>query len=295
MKNRLKALFLAAGLTLSMFGTLAYAEDATEAVTEAVTEAAAEDAEAAEEAVSEAESELAQDAAQEDTASQGTYADYYESIEASIVQTLQTLSSMTDEQIQQIIDNSTNTTEVAMAANWQTVKEELGSFVEVTGQEVTEEGSVITVTSQCVYDGVDEKTDVTVTYEMDLTAGTASLAWNIDYPMSTLLQQAGLNTLMGLGVVFVVLIFLTFVIGQLHWIPDMFNKKEKEQEAAKAAAPAPAAPAPAPAVEEEEELVDDLELVAVITAAIAASEQTSTDGFVVRSIKKANRRKWLNA
>ena len=33
-----------------------------------------------------------------------------------------------------------------------------------------------------------------------------------------------------------------------------------------------------------------LELVAVIAAAIAASENTSTDGFVVRSIKKVNRR-----
>ena len=35
-----------------------------------------------------------------------------------------------------------------------------------------------------------------------------------------------------------------------------------------------------------EDLTDDLELAAVITAAIAASEGTSTDGFVVRSIKK---------
>ena len=37
---------------------------------------------------------------------------------------------------------------------------------------------------------------------------------------------------------------------------------------------------------QEEDLTDDLELVAVISAAIAASEGTSTDGFVVRSIKK---------
>ena len=37
--------------------------------------------------------------------------------------------------------------------------------------------------------------------------------------------------------------------------------------------------------EEEENLVDDLELVAVITAAIAAaSENESADGLVIRSI-----------
>ena len=42
---------------------------------------------------------------------------------------------------------------------------------------------------------------------------------------------------------------------------------------------------------ESEELADDTELVAVIAAAIAAYEgKTSTDGFVVRSIKKAKRR-----
>ena len=43
------------------------------------------------------------------------------------------------------------------------------------------------------------------------------------------------------------------------------------------------------------EMTDDLELVAVISAAIAASENTSTDSFVVRSIKKVNRSKWQRA
>ena len=57
--------------------------------------------------------------------------------------------------------------------------------------------------------------------------------------------------------------------------------------------PGPPVPAPAPA--EEEELTDDLELVAVITAAIAASENTSADGLVVRSIKRAPVSKWKRA
>ena len=43
--------------------------------------------------------------------------------------------------------------------------------------------------------------------------------------------------------------------------------------------------------EEQDEEVDDLELIAVITAAIAASENTSTDGLVVRSIRKVNSRR----
>ena len=39
-------------------------------------------------------------------------------------------------------------------------------------------------------------------------------------------------------------------------------------------------------VTKEENEADDLELIAVITAAIAASEGTSSDGLVVRSIRK---------
>ena len=110
--------------------------------------------------------------------------------------------------------------------------------------------------------------------------------------MSVLLKQAGLNTLMGLVIVFAALAFLAFLISKLHYIPDFIEGRMKKK-----AAPAPAAaPAAAPApVVEEEEYVDDLELVAVITAAIAASENTSSDGFVVRSIKKANKKNWQRA
>ena len=45
----------------------------------------------------------------------------------------------------------------------------------------------------------------------------------------------------------------------------------------------------------EEELADDLELVAVIAAAIAAYTGTSTDDFVVRSIKRSTTNKWKKA
>ena len=43
-------------------------------------------------------------------------------------------------------------------------------------------------------------------------------------------------------------------------------------------------------VQEDTDVSDDLELVAVIAAAIAASEgAASADGFVVRSIRKVNK------
>jgi glutaconyl-CoA/methylmalonyl-CoA decarboxylase subunit delta len=47
----------------------------------------------------------------------------------------------------------------------------------------------------------------------------------------------------------------------------------------------------------EENLMNDYELVAVITAAIHASmgDNVPAGGFVVRSIRKANSKKWMNA
>ena len=44
--------------------------------------------------------------------------------------------------------------------------------------------------------------------------------------------------------------------------------------------------------EEPEDVSADTELAAVIAAAIAASEGTSADGFVVRSIKRRKSNKW---
>lgn len=97
------------------------------------------------------------------------------------------------------------------------------------------------------------------------------------------MARAGLNTLIGMGTVFVVLILISMIINGFAVIPKLqkaFSKKADEGQSVKENA-APAVQAEEPAVDE----TDDLELVAVIAAAIAASEgATSTDGFVVRSI-----------
>ena len=65
----------------------------------------------------------------------------------------------------------------------------------------------------------------------------------------------------------------------------MVNKAQKKAEDKNAAnAPAPVAPVAAPVAAASQ--TDDLELVAVISAAIAAATGSSTDDFVVRSIKR---------
>ena len=76
--------------------------------------------------------------------------------------------------------------------------------------------------------------------------------------------------------------------SDLEKIPALEEKFRKKETA-------PAAPAPAPAAAAEpaaEVQTDDSELIAVIAAAIAAAEGTTTDGFVVRSIKRRKSNKW---
>ena len=89
------------------------------------------------------------------------------------------------------------------------------------------------------------------------------------------MADAAGNTLMGMGTVFLVLIFISLLIPQ---IMNKLSKKSSVEEKPEV-------------VEEISETVtaneeNDSELIAVIAAAIAASEQTSTDSFVVRSIRR---------
>ena len=169
--------------------------------------------------------------------------------------------------------------------SWNSAKGELGDLSladineEAVEYETTDEGYTVVVPVAF------EKLNAEFVY-MFSEEGPLSLTVDVKYPMSLTLQRAGLNTLMGIGTVFVMLVFLSFVISLFRFVPALTQGKKKEEKAAPAPAPAPAA---VPAVEEE---TDDTELIAVIAAAIAASEGTSPDGFVVRSIRKVNRRKW---
>ena len=80
---------------------------------------------------------------------------------------------------------------------------------------------------------------------------------------------------------------ISFLISLFKYIPAIQNafgkKKDEQKEETKAAV--------SETVEEVDE-TDDLELIAVISAAIAAAEETTTDGFVVRSIKRRPSNKW---
>lgn len=110
----------------------------------------------------------------------------------------------------------------------------------------------------------------------------------------TTIPEGLVNTALGMGTVFVVLILISFIIYLLKFIPMLLSGGKDKKAAQQKAAPAaknvrvpdskPAAVKASPA--------DDSQLVAVITAAVAAQmeEETgvpvATDGLYIRSIKK---------
>lgn len=193
-----------------------------------------------------------------------------------------TIVSLSDEDIANYAKSSDDFTVQAMT-EWSTNREELGAKKEdqssVGETEVTFDDDVYTVTVPVSF----EKADANFVYFYDAATGApTSVTVDIQYSMAETLKRAGMNTAMGIGIVFIMLLFLSFIIYLFRFIPNPENKKK--------AAPVPA-PAPVPAAAPVEEVTDDTELIAVIAAAIAASEGTTTDGFVVRSIRKVNRKK----
>ncbi len=107
---------------------------------------------------------------------------------------------------------------------------------------------------------------------------------------SELIQGALITTLMGLGTTFVVLMLVWSVIAIVSSVlKNAENKKENTLTQASASAPAPAkAQAAAISTAEPEEPVNTgSELVAVITAAIAAMEGTvPASNLIIRKISR---------
>ena len=169
---------------------------------------------------------------------------------------------------------------------WKASLEECGDYESHKDYEFEASSTGVTVTAPATFS--DRSADLEFVFDENMTL--ESFTVNAHYGMSEILEKAGLNTLLGMGTVFVMLILLSLLISLFRFIPNPEAKKAAEAKAAKAAKEAEAAAiAQAAPAQAEENLADDGELVAVIAAAIAAAEGTTTDGFVVRSIRKVKR------
>ena len=110
--------------------------------------------------------------------------------------------------------------------------------------------------------------DASLTFIFDDNLNLESMTVDAQYSTGEILKKAGLNTLLGMA------------------IENALKKKPKEVEKEVVEEPV------VEEVSEEQDVTDDTELVAVIAAAIAAADGTTTDGFVVRSIRRRPANKW---
>ena len=166
--------------------------------------------------------------------------------------------------------------------NLKAIKKDCGKIQDISDKAKVEyvSGDInVTTDLQC------EKRDATCTAifeynaENDNKITLTDITFDAKYSTGEKLSQAGANTAIGMGTVFAVLIFIFLVISCFNLFPKVkkiLKRKEKMKKG----------PRSFDTVKKPKEEIDDSELVAVITAAIAATEKKSTDSFVVRSIKR---------
>lgn len=183
---------------------------------------------------------------------------------------------------------------VSAFTSWNSAKKDMGEIVQISGASArrADQGSEIIVTLDVMGEYRDGQ--VEAIYLDDYKNTLKSLTTNVNWTFGEKMEKAGLNTLLGMGTVFVILILISLIISLFGFIPkiqDALTKKNKTEDVKTEAVDNTIAQ-----IVEKEELTDDYELVAVITAAIAASSASgSTDGFVVRSIRRRPNSQWNKA
>ena len=176
--------------------------------------------------------------------------------------------------------------EKAIYESWKNIKKEIGTYKEITDrtyEKPDDDTTIVTLRAQYEKKSID----FSVTFD---SKGQLAAEPSIEIytTMQEKLAKAGLNTIMCIAIVFIVLIFISFIISLLKYIPRLLGLEKKKEIIVSEVVPA------APVADEEENLTDDTELVAVITAAIMASmgSEAPADGLVISSIKRRTSNKW---
>lgn len=182
--------------------------------------------------------------------------------------------------------NSEASADSAFVDDWYALHERAGAYVSTDATSVERDGRKL----KGILDTSCENMKVRFTFTFDIINGLEAIsAEEIVEEKPSLgesMTNAGVNTLLGMGTVFVMLIIMAYIISLMKYIPKLLAPRQKEPEVA-VAAPTPVLESTMPTAIPEEDLTDDEELVAVISAAIAAYEgENNIDGFVVRSIRR---------
>lgn len=209
----------------------------------------------------------------------------YDDLKAASENLASGLTEFTDEQIDEGIayyEQYGDTVIVGLMKQWKEIKPEVGDFVKLGELSIDKSGKTLTTSQLMDFTGRDLTLTCVYNY-LDMQVTSVTLDEN--YSMGEKMQKAAMNTLMGLGTVFMILILISLVIYGFKVIPYLEQKAKAKN--APVQEPAPVQPAPEPVVQDIAPQQDDTELIAVIAAAIAAAEGTlAADGFVVRSIRR---------
>jgi len=207
------------------------------------------------------------------------------------------LKDSSDDELEQLKEESKSEYIVEAVESWMQIKDDLGAFIQVGKEfEIKESSNKVTVTLPVEFENSDENF-IMVFKMVSGSVEATSAVFGTNTSIGEKMGKAALNTLIGMGTVFIVLIFIAFLISLFKYVPQLFDKKKNDIIMSRESVDL---------FKEEEDLfaepqvivnepMEDTELTAVIMAAIAASEQTSTDGFVVRSIRKSSKSKWQKA
>lgn len=246
------------------------------------------------------------------TACGGTASGEVEEIPEETRNSLYSLTESTAQSLDEVVssgmieDQKSNATIYAGLLSWESAKAEIGDvdfttdadgngladcFTEKSITFDEDGGYIVTVGVT----GSMKSADLVATYNQDVT-DYKSLVTNVNYSFNELMQQAGLNTLLGMGTTFAVLILLSLIIALFGRIFTDRAKKlaeeaeKKEREEAEKQKGAGGASQGSLAGQ-----TDEGALVAVIAAAIAAyraSEEPDVEpgAFIVRRIRRKGRR-----
>jgi hypothetical protein len=161
--------------------------------------------------------------------------------------------------------------------SWTVALEDMGSYVKILEHtaELTADGAVANVKVE------GTKSDAMVKIVMDETYNLVSITTTPISPVGEWAKTGTIVVLVALGAVFVVFLIVGFAKSRSGFVPKIKAAFTDQPETGRQPDNAIAQ------IVSKEEYFDDRELVAAIAAAIAASSgASSTDGFVVRSIRK---------
>lgn len=219
----------------------------------------------------------------------------YDEWKSSMEQEVAALVSLDDQSRAYIQQNGTKAAQ-GLVESWDAATEGLGQYQGNGDFDITQTSDTLTAEQEVLFD--ERSVIVSYVYKYNYETEQLELAdatCDKVYTLGEKMTKAALNTLMGMGTVFAVLILISLIIYCFKFISQYQAKAAAKKEAAAqngagasgaapAASPAPAAPiAVMPAAEAGP---SEEELVAAIAAAIAESEGVPADGVVVRSIRR---------